>query len=337
MNHQEMIDTFCHWLPLDYFSRVKKITAAPTHMLDRSRSIPVMVDVEKRFALMDQFPGYRQILSLVSPPIEYLADSNQASELAEIANDSLAEIVTKYPDRFVGFVASLPMNNPSVSLKEAERAIKELDACGIQIFSNVNGEPIDQPEYLPLYHMMAKFDLPIWLHPARGMNHADYLTEPFSKYEIWWALGWLYETSVAMIRLIFAGIFDKFPKLKIVAHHAGAFIPVAEGRLGPGLDSLGSRTPGDLKSLIQTELKERPIDALKRFYTDTATFGSKKAIKCALEFYGIDKVMFATDMPFGPDNGSGQIRNTIKAIDELSLEVEEKRNIFYENLRKLIK
>jgi len=337
MNDQEIIDIFCHWLPIDYFKKVKQIASAPTHMLDRSRSIPVMVDAEKRLSLMNQFPGYRQIISLVSPPIEYLADSNNAPELAKIANDGLAEIATKYPDRFVGFVASSPMNNLSAALKEAERAIKELGACGVQIFSNVNGKPIDQPEYLPLFNLIAEFDLPIWLHPVRGMNHADYQTEPFSKYEIWWALGWPYETSVAMTRLVFAEIFDKFPKLKIIAHHAGAFIPAAEGRLKYGLDVMGNRTPDEYKNLVQTVLKEQPIEALKRFYTDTASFGSKRAIESALHFFGIDNVMFATDMPFGPDHGLGQIQNTLKAIEAIDLEKEDRQRLFSENVRQLIK
>jgi len=133
--------------------------------------------------------------------------------------------------------------------------------------------------------------------------------------QIWWALGWLYETSVAMLRLVFAGIFDKFPNIKIITHHTGAMIPVAEGRLGPGLDSMGNRTINEYKYLVQTELKERPIETMKRFYIDTASFGSSQAIKSALEFFGNDKVMFATDMPFDPDHGLGQIRNTLQAVN----------------------
>ena len=101
---------------------------------------------------------------------------------------------------------------------------------------------------------MADFDLPIWIHPARAANFPDYLTEKKSKYEIWWAFGWPYETSVAMARIVFAGYFDKYPNLKIISHHLGAMIPYFEGRVGPGWDQLGSRTSDEDYTVILKQL-----------------------------------------------------------------------------------
>jgi len=98
------------------------------------------------------------------------------------------------------------MNAPAALLEEARRAVDELGAYGVQIFTNVNGKPLDAPETLPLFDLMAGYDRPIWIHPARPASHADYPTETKSKYEIWWTFGWPYETSAAMAHIVFAAL-----------------------------------------------------------------------------------------------------------------------------------
>jgi len=208
---------------------------------------------------MEKFPEYQQVLSLPTPPIELYATPEQAIELARIANDSMAELVEKYPDHFVGFAAALPMNAPDAALVEAQRAVIELGAKGIQIYSNVLGKPIVSPEFLPLFEAMVGYDLPIWLHPYRGANFPDYLTEQASEYEIWWTFGWPYDTSAAMARMVFAGLFDKWPTLKVIAHHMGAMAPYFEGRVGYGWDALGSRTSNvDYVALLKS-MKKRAV------------------------------------------------------------------------------
>src|SRR5204863_350502 len=126
--------------------------------------------------------------------------------------------------------------------RRARRALDDLHATGVQIYTNVAGRPLDLPEYQPIFDRMAQRDLPIWLHPARPAAVADYAGETRSKYDMWWAFGWPYETSVAMGRLVFSGIFDRHPSLKIITHHMGAMIPFCAGRVGGGLDQLGSRS-----------------------------------------------------------------------------------------------
>jgi len=208
------IDIFNHIFPKIYFD--KMIEVAPRHkdMGKRVREIPALVDLEARFRVMDQFDDYAQIICLAAPPLEVLAGPEITPELAKAANDGMAQYVAKYPERFPGFVASMPMNNPDAALEEIDRAIKDLKAVGVQFFSNVNGRPLDLPEFRPLFEKMTSFDLPIWIHPARGADFPDYLTEEKSKYEIWFVFGWPYETSVAMARLVFGGYFDQFPNLK---------------------------------------------------------------------------------------------------------------------------
>lgn len=337
MNQLEIIDIFCHWMPESYYRKMTKLSSSKLTMFERAKRIEVMGDIEKRCELMAQFPGYRQIPSLVSPPLSSLAGPGKTPDLAKLANDAAAGIISKYAERFPGFVASVPMNNPQAMVKETERAVLELRASGIQIFTNVNGEPIDKEEFWPFYEMIAELKVPIWLHPTRGMDHSDYTTEKYSKYEIWWALGWLMETSVAMLRLSYASVFDRWPGLKIITHHAGAFIPAAEGRLESGMKGMGNRTPEDKKHLIKTGLKGSLTTILKKFYTDTASFGSKSAIMQALAFFGVSNMLFASDMPFGPKQGRDNICNTIELLENINLKENEKREIFSENAKNILK
>jgi len=229
------------------------------------------------------------------------------------------------------------MNDPDGLLREAERAITQLGAVGVQAFTNVNGAPLTAPQTLPLFDLMAKHDLPIWLHPARGADVPDYKTERKSHYEIWWTLGWPYESSVAMAHIVFGGLFDKHPNLKIITHHLGAMIPYCEGRVGPGWDQLGTRTSDEDYFALLRKLKRRPLDYFHLFYADTAVFGSMPATVCGLEFFGADRVLFASDAPFDPEKGSAYIRWTIEIIDRLDIAPAERAAIYEGNARRLLK
>jgi len=331
------IDLFCHLFPKNFYDRMLTISGKGAYMQKRVRGIPCIIDLDVRFRFMDRFPGYVQVISMSAPQIEALGEPPLAAELASLANDGMAELVVKHPDRFPGFVAALAMNNVPASLAEIDRAVLQLGAAGIQLYSNVNGRPLDDPEYLPIFEKMAAYDLPIWLHPARGQNFPDYLTEQKSKFEMWWVFGWPYETSVAMARILLAGYFDRFPNLKIIAHHMGAMVPFFSGRTGPGMDQLGARTDDEDLSIVVRRLKKRPQEYFKMFFADTATFGSKAAMECGLDFFGVERVVFASDSPFDPEKGPGYIRETIRCIDELPISAEDRKKIYEGNARKMLK
>ena len=155
----------------------------------------------------------------------------------------MAELCAQHPKRFPAFVAAVSLDDVDAALQEAERAITTLGARGIQIFTNIAGHPLDEPRFAPVFAAMAAHDLPIWLHPARTAAMRDYAAEEKSRFEMWWCFGWPYETSVAMARLVFSGVFDRHPGLKIVTHHlGGGMIPFFDGRIGAGMEVLGSRT-----------------------------------------------------------------------------------------------
>jgi aminocarboxymuconate-semialdehyde decarboxylase len=184
---------------------------------------------------------------------------------------------------------------------------------------------------------MAKIDLPIWMHPARGADVVDYKGEKKSHYEIWWTFGWPYETSVAMAHIVFAGLFDKHPNLKIITHHLGGMIPYFEGRVGPGWDQIGTRTSDEDYTLLLKKLKKRPLDYFKMFYADTAVFGADAATVCGIDFFGVDRCMFASDCPFDPEGGPMYIRETIRILDNLKVSNSQREQLYIANAKKLLK
>ena len=331
------IDIFNHIFPKPFYDRMLSVAPNAKDINKRVRNIPCIVDLDERFRIMDRFKDYVQIICLPNPPIESLASPPLSTELAKLANDGMAELVRKYPDRFPGFIASLPMNDPEGLLKEAKRAIRDLKAVGVQIFTNVSGRPLDKPETMPLFDLMAELDRPIWMHPARGADFPDYKGEPKSHYEIWWTLGWPYETSVAMAHLVFSGLFDRHPDIKIITHHLGGMIPYFEGRVGPGWDQLGTRTSDEDYTLILKKLKRPHLDYFKLFYADTAMFGAREATICGLKFFGPERVLFGSDSPFDPEKGSAYIRWTIELIDSLEISSADRQAIYEGNARRLLK
>jgi len=330
------IDIFCHVFPAHVLQRC--FDAAPNlkDMGKRIKHCTMLFDLDLRFRVMDRFGDYCQVISLASPPLEAFGGPAVTPDLARAANDAMADMVRRYPQRFPGFICCLPMNNPAAAEIELQRALRDLGSRGVQIFTNVGGLPLDRPEFRFLFEVMSSHDLPIWLHPARGANFPDYLSEDRSLYEIWWTFGWPYETSVAMSRLVFAGIFDQWPDIKIITHHMGAMAPYFEGRIGHGWDQLGTRTSDTDYTALRASMRMRPLDYFKKFYADTAVFGAAAATQCGLSFFGVDQVLFASDTPFEPEPGT-YIRETIDVLDRLEISDDERDRIYRRNAERLLR
>ena len=333
-----MIDAFPHIIPRKLYDRMfDHATNEAMNMRKRMSGIPVLWDLDERFRVMERFgPEYRQILTIASPPIETLGPPNVARDLAVVANEEMAGLCEKHPDRFAGFAASLAMNDPDAAVREAERATVSLGALGVQIFTNVNGLPLDDERFAPLFAKMAVLDKPIWVHPARAAGHPDYLSEDRSRFELWWVFGWPYETAIFMSRLIFSGLLDRHPQLRILTHHGGGMVPHFAGRIGPGLDQLGARTPDEDLTKVGRALAKRPYDYYRMFYGDTALFGAGHALRCAVDFFGVDHMLFGSDMPFDPEKGPMFIRETIANIEALGLNDHDRAEIFEGNARRVL-
>ncbi|MBF9031621.1 amidohydrolase family protein [Rhodobacterales bacterium HKCCE3408] len=333
------IDAFNHIWPEKFYSALKEHLGEMTDITRRSEAVPMMTDLDRRFEVMDMFgPDYRQILSLASPPFElYAKEGKDAARLSRLSSEGMAELVAAYPDRFPGWIASPPMAAPEeMRTAELEYAVDTLGANAIQIFTNVSGVALDHPDFASVFAFAAERDLTVFLHPARGANFPDYLTEERSEYEIWWTFGWPYETSAAMARMVFSRIFDRHPGLTVVTHHAGGMVPFFEGRVGPGWDQMGARTSGRDLAAVRRGLKRPHLEYFKEFCADTASFGSSSAIRHAIEFFGEDRVLFASDAPFDPEGGPMYIRETIRCIDSLGLSDDLQKKIYQGNVTRLL-
>ena len=325
-----IVDIFTHVLPKDFTGALER-QGSRFGLVKRLMEVRELHDLDRRFRTMDALGDYRQIVALPNPPIEAFADAATGAELARIANDGMAELVARHPDRFPGFIAALSLNDIEASLREIERAVTKLSAVGVQIFTNVNGKPLDAPEFEPLFAALARLDRPIWLHPARTAETTDYAAEKFSRFELWWCFGWPYDTSVAMARLVFSGIFDRHPGLDIITHHLGGMVPFFDKRIEAGLAVLGSRTREEDYSGVLAALKRPHIDYFKLFYADTALFGASHGLACGLGFFGAKHVVFATDAPFGP------IAETRDAILDGGLETADRDAILVGNAERLLR
>ena len=329
------IDVFNHFFPPALWARLENMGGKD--IAKRMRGVPAIFDLDERLRLVERFQAandYTQVISLGMPPLESMGPPELTAELAKLGNDGMAELTAKYPKHFAGWLASLPMNAPGAA-REAERAFAS-GACGLQIHTNINGAPLDEERFFPVFEVAAKAGRPVFLHPSRASDMPDYKTEDRSLYEIWWTFGWPYETSTAMARLVFSGLLDRLPKLKVLAHHLGAMVPFFEGRVGPGWDQLGKRTSDQDLTKVLERLKRRPLDYFKDFYADTAVFGSRPATVCGLEFYGADRVLFASDCPFDPERGPGYIRDTIAIIEGLTLSDVDREKICFRNAEHLL-
>ncbi|WP_027531675.1 amidohydrolase family protein [Bradyrhizobium sp. WSM3983] len=325
-----IIDIYTHLFPPRYLERLSRTGSALGGIATRMKGTPQIINLDARFVEMDRHGDYVQVISLPHPVIEEVAPPSETQELARMANDEMAEIAGRHPDRFPAWVATVALNDVDAALEETTRAIG-LGARGIQIYTNVAGRPLDLPEFRPLFEIMADHDLPIWLHPARTAAMTDYKSEQRSRYEMWWCFGWPYETSVAMARLAFSGVFDRHPTLKIITHHLGGMIPYFDGRLGAGMAYLGSRTNDEDYSSVLSSLKKPHLDYFHMFYADTALFGGTAGLPSGLEFFGTDHITFATDAPFAP------IGATLDALKRVELPPTEMDKILHGNAERLLR
>jgi predicted TIM-barrel fold metal-dependent hydrolase len=331
-----MLDIFNHFTPKAFFTRLE--TLIPGHpVLTAFPRLPSLLDLDARLRLLDEFPGLQQIISLANPPIELLAAPDKTPDLAREANDLLAGICRRHPERFPSFVAALPLNNVEASIEEAKRAVTQLGARGVQMFTNVNGVPLSAPELRPIFAIMADFDLPVWIHPIRGPQTPDYANEATSHDEIWFMFGWPYETTACMTRLIYSGLFDEHPNLKIVTHHMGGMIPFFSGKIKLGFSQIFFGTPEENPLATKCNLKLHPLDYFKLLHADTAVNGEIHALRCGHSFFGTSHSLFATDAPFDAEKGRGLIRDTIAAIKALGLPQHETKAILEGNARALLR
>jgi len=294
-----IVDAFTHVIPQRCLDRFNAVAARPSvdflRGLQGRPYLAPMWNMDARFRAMDAVDGYAQILTLCVPPIEQMASGAVAVDLARFANDCMAEMVAQHPDRFVGFAASLPMEDPDASLAEVDRAVQQLGARGAQVFTNVNGRPLDEPRYEGLWARLQQLNRSLWVHGARRYVTPDYDGETWSRFGLWAALGWPYEMALFAARMVASGVLDRYPRLPMYLHHSAGMVATFSRRVNGSWLELQAEAPADQEAYQR--LQRPPATYFKDFFADTSG-QTPEAIRAALEFFGADHVLLGSDSPF---------------------------------------
>ncbi len=323
------IDIYSHLIP----PKLKDLMFEKQKTIRELQTNTSLYDLDTRFRIMDRYPDLVQVLTVPGATPDELAGPGGAVDLSRRINDEMAELVFKYPYRFAGGVAVLPISDMDASLKEIDRAVNELKLRGILLRIPINGKPVDRAEFFPLYEKMCALSLPIWFHPHKSPKAPDYPDEAESKYIIWHLWGLVVESTISMTRLVLSGVLERFPKLKIIIHHCGAMVPYFSERIVNHYNQSEMRN----KTTFTVGLTEPPVEYFRRFYTDTALIGNTPALMCAYHFFGAEHILFGTDSPFDSQLGDYGTKRTIQAVEEMTISDEEKKKIFEMNARKLMR
>lgn len=303
-----IIDIYSHSCPPEFIDELE--ARYPTREGAGLRQRPLLFDADARVRFMDDRGIDLQVLVLVRPPVWTGMPREVMYPLLRCAHESTAKMVAKWPDRFIG-VAVAPRVDDRI-LEEVRYAWRELGLTGVQVFTNIEGEPIDTPEMWPLYREAAEANQPIWIHPQHNPYAYPWLTESLLDR----SLAWPFDTAVAVARLAYSGILDRYPALKFITHHLGGMVPHFAARLEAFDEEIADFTRAGLNTASGVRL-ERPIgEYLKSFYADTAINYGPGALECGARFFGLNHVAFGTDFPMGTEGGTGWTGQILSAVTE---------------------
>lgn len=277
--------------------------------------ITAIFDVDQRLHHMDQMGINMQALAV--PPFMYFysAPPETGLQFAQKLNNAIAKIVESHPDRFLG-QATVPLQDPPQAVKELERAIHSLGMKGVEIGSNIAGKNLDEPEFRPFFARVEELGVPIFIHP-----HYVLAQERLRRYHLANLIGNPTDTAVAVGSLVFGGVMEEFPNLKIYLAHAGGIVPYIRGRWEHGWRN---------EPAASSVIKQPPSHYLSRFYYDSIAHWSE-ALAYLIRTVGADKVMLGTDYPF--NMGDYQPVQHVEALEEIPQE--GRRQIIDENAPRL--
>ena len=280
-----------------YLELTKTLDSAASRYLAIYYRKPQMVleltDLDYRLAEMDRYGVAMHLLSITGPGVQAF-DAARGTALAETANNMLAAAIARHPTRFAGLAAVAPQD-PAAAAREVDRALGELKLNGIIINSHTHGEYLDDPKFWPIFEAAVTYDAPIYLHPTFP---SDAMIEPYSRYGMMGAMwGFGADTSLHAVRMIMGGVFDAFPRLKIVLGHLGEALPFWLSRLDNRYANVVRR--GGLEPLGMKRLARLPSKVFREnFYITTSGMMTNEPLRFCLDMFGPDRVMYAIDYPY---------------------------------------
>lgn len=275
---------------------------------------------EERLPVMDEHDITMQVLSLSSPGVQGIDEPKSAVSNAKYLNDVQAELINRYPSRFLGF-AALPLQDPKAAADELERSVKELGFKGAMIHGHTNGEYLDEQKFWILWERAEALKVPLYLHVNEPLVDQLKIYEGYREMlgPTW---NWGVETATHALRIVFSGVFDRFPKATLILGHMGESLPYVLGRLDEGFTLVGGKKLGKITKMPSQYIKENiMITTSGKFLSESMT--------CAVQALGIDRILFATDYPFASTT------EAVNIVENSFLSIDDKEKIYYQNAAKL--
>ena len=271
---------------------------------------PPMTEVSKRLEDMDRTGIDVEVVSLSTPNV-FFTDAQHQPEVARMINDSYAELISRHPNRFKGF-ASIPMDAPEEALVELHRVIDELKLNGVVLLSNIGGKPLTSPEYRQFFAEADRMGLCIFLHPMLPAN-----SDSFREYVLGPIIGFPFDTSLAVARMCYDGMFEDFQNIRWIIGHLGGAVPYLMERMDNGYRDFAD---------CRQKINKLPSEYLKRLYYDTVSF-SEQALTMVKNMVGASHMVMGSDYP----HLLGSIDRAVTSIEKLEISDADKQKIFSGN------
>jgi aminocarboxymuconate-semialdehyde decarboxylase len=271
-------------------------------------------DIDYREGVLKQLGVDTQVISLTTPGT-HVESAATAARLASLVNDAFARVVSDKKGRFAAY-ATLPLNDPAASVRELERACGQLGMRGALLFSNVNGVALADERFWPLYEAADALDAVLHIHPTDPVG-----VEAMTDYWLMPLVGFLMDTTLASAKLVFAGVPERFPRIRWVLGHLGGAIPYLAERLDRGFHAFRE---------CRVNIDRPPSDYLKQFYYDTVNF-DRDALQLAIAFAGVDHILAGSDYP----HQIGSIPSMLESLRGLPISETDRAKILGLNAARL--
>ncbi len=333
-----IIDAYSHYAPRNSLLRMKnsanadmKKAAIVTQSFCDSHTN--FINLEERLRDLDTYGISCQVTVIqttIDPNVLPLKPEESIA-LSRVINDDMEKLMQGSRGRIFSLGVAPLTALEEGGLEEMTRAVRDLGLKGFVVPTNVQGAPLDH--FKSFWERVTKLDAPVYLHPVDQRENSVRSYE--NDFDLMHVFGWPFETALALSRLVFSGILEAFPGLKVVGHHLGGMIPFLAGRIIESYDKGMKVIKEEQKTGIR--LSKTTFEYFRQFYYDTAVGGNASAVKCGYEIFGADRLLFATDYPWGPDGGKARLSAYPDMVMRTGIPKDELNRIFETNARKLLK